>query len=250
VTRVPGTRQVILTGVIGTKSPAVRQEIAVDDPALFAARALYDVLLNRGIPVRGRPVARHRIAQVIDPVQGKVLATRQSPPLSELLQGAIKVSQNLHSELFQREVAVVKQGQGTFESGLREMRVLLTELRIPQADFVSEDASGLARNDELTPRALTQLLTAMDKGDQRDLWRSLFPVGGVDGTLSSRLCCSSEPAAIRAKTGTLSRAIALSGYADSPGNGRLAFSILVNNFAASSSEVRAWVDRLATVLIE
>ena len=116
--------------------------------------------------------------------------------------------------------------------------------------MVSEDGSGLARNDEVTPRALTQLLVAMDKGEQRGVWRSLFPVGGQDGTLSSRLCCSSEPVSIRAKTGSLSRAIALSGYADSKSNGRLAFSILVNNFAASAAEVRAWVDRLAMVLVE
>jgi D-alanyl-D-alanine carboxypeptidase/D-alanyl-D-alanine-endopeptidase (penicillin-binding protein 4) len=59
-----------------------------------------------------------------------------------------------------------------------------------------------------------------------------------------------ETVGIRAKTGTLNRAVALSGYADSPANGRLAFSILVNNFAAPTSEVRAWVDRLALALVE
>ncbi len=250
VTRIPGTRQLVLTGVITTKSSVLRQTVAVDDPALFSAYALYDALLRRGIPVRGRPVARHRVAQVLQPVDGRILATRQSPPLSELLQAAIKVSQNLHAELFLREAAAVRLGQGTVENGLRDLRVLLTELRIPPADFVSEDGSGLARNDEVTPRAFTQLLVAMDKGEQRDLWRSLFPVGGQDGTLSSRLCCTSEPVSIRAKTGSLSRAIALSGYADSRSNGRLAFSILVNNFAASATEVRAWVDRLASVLVE
>ena len=41
------------------------------------------------------------------------------------------------------------------------------------------------------------------------------------------MCCSSEAHAIHAKTGTLARAIALSGYAESPARGWLAFSILV-----------------------
>ena len=250
VARIPGTRQVVVSGVITSRSGAVREVVAVDDPALFTAYALYNALLRRGIPVRGRPVARHRVAQILAPTEGRVLATRTSPPLSELLQATIKVSQNLHAEMYLREVGAAKQGQGTVANGLRELRVLLTELRIPAADVVSEDASGLARNDEVTPRAFTQLLVAMDRSEQRELWRSLFPVGGQDGTLSARLCCASEPVSIRAKTGTLSRAIALSGYADSKSSGRLAFSILVNNFAASAAEVRAWVDRLAMVLVE
>jgi serine-type D-Ala-D-Ala carboxypeptidase/endopeptidase (penicillin-binding protein 4) len=245
-TRVPGSRQVLLAGTVSARTATA---IAVDDPALFAAHALYDALLRRGVTVRGRPVARHQMGAAVEQ-EGVVLATRRSPPLSEILRATIKVSQNLHAEMLLREVAFVKQGQGTVDAGLREMKVLLSELRIPVASLVSEDGSGLARNDELTPRAVTQLLTAMDASELRELWRGLLPVGGQDGTLSSRLCCSVEALAIRAKTGSLSRAVALSGYADSLSNGRLAFSILVNNFSATSAEVRAWVDRLASALVE
>ena len=250
VTRVPGSRQVLLSGTIHTGTATLREVVPVDDPALFAAHALYDALLRRGVAVRGRPVARHRIDQISGPEEGTVLARRSSPPLSELLQTTLKVSQNLHAEMLLREVGFAKQGQGTVAAGLREMRTLLTELRIAPSSWVSEDASGLARNDEVTPRAVAQLLTAMMAGDQRELWRGLLPVGGQDGTLSARLCCVSDNVSIRAKTGSLSRAVALSGYAESRENGRLAFSILVNNFAASAAEVRAWVDRLASTLVE
>ncbi|MEO5926004.1 MAG: D-alanyl-D-alanine carboxypeptidase/D-alanyl-D-alanine-endopeptidase [Bryobacteraceae bacterium] len=250
VTRVPGSRQVLLTGTINTRTAALRETIAVDDPALFVAHALYDALLRRGVSIRGRPTARHQLGQTNSQEPGTILATRQSPPLSEILRTAVKVSQNLHIEMLLREVGFVKQSQGTVEAGLREMRPMLTEFRIAPAALVTEDGSGLARNDEVTPRAVTQLLTMMAASEQRDLWRALLPVGGQDGTLSNRLCCVVETVAIRAKTGSLSRAIALSGYADSPSNGHLAFSILVNNFAGSAADVRAWVDRLATALVE
>jgi serine-type D-Ala-D-Ala carboxypeptidase/endopeptidase (penicillin-binding protein 4) len=250
VTRVPGSRQVLLSGTIHAGTTALRETIAVDDPALFVANALYDALLKRGVSIRGRPTARHQLGSLSAQDPGTVLAVRQSPPLSEILRATIKVSQNLHAEIFLREVGAVKQNQGTVEAGLRELRAMLTEFRIAPAAFVSEDGSGLARNDEVTARAVTQLLTTMAAGEQRDLWRSLLPVGGQDGTLSNRLCCVAETVAIRAKTGSLARSVALSGYADSPTNGHLAFSILVNNFSASAAEVRAWVDRLATILIE
>jgi len=81
-------------------------------------------------------------------------------------------------------------------------------------------------------------------------WLSLLPVGGEDGTLQHRLCCVSDGRLVRAKTGTLTRAITLSGYADSRTRGRLAFSILINNFSAPQAEVRAWIDKIALSLVE
>ena len=249
VTRVPGSRQILLDGAIGPR--AVRTElVAVDDPALFAAHALYDALLRRGVRVRGRPAARHNVLPRNVLYPGTTVFTRKSPPLAELLRAMLKVSQNLHAEMLLREVGLRTQGQGTVEAGLREMRIFLGELQIPASAWVSEDGSGLARNDEVSPRAVTRLLTAMAAGPHRALWRELLPVGGQDGTLSNRLCCTTDVVSIRAKTGSLSRAVTLSGYADSPANGKLAFSILVNNFSAPSQEVRAWVDRLASTLVE
>lgn len=247
LTRVPGSREIIVTGTIGANAQPHRESVAVEDPALFAAHALYDALLRRGIPVRGRPAVRHRTVAAYVASDGQVLATRQSPPLSEVLEMMVKESQNLHAEMLLREISFKLRGQGTTEDGLREMRTFVEELKIPSTGWRSEDGSGLARNDVVTPEAIARLLAAMDSVEA---WRSLLAVGGQEGTLSDRLCCLVDPVSIRAKTGTLNRAVALSGYADSPANGRLAFSILVNNFSAPTSEVRRWVDSVASALVE
>jgi D-alanyl-D-alanine carboxypeptidase/D-alanyl-D-alanine-endopeptidase (penicillin-binding protein 4) len=232
IAHAPGSRQILLSGIIAQDT---RRQIAVDDPALFAAHALYDALLRRGVTVRGRPVARHGVGAPT----GELLASRTSPPLSQILQTMLKESQNLHAEMLLREIG-----------GLRALEAFVTELQIPSTEWRSEDGSGLARNDMVTPHAVVRLLQTMDAGSHGELWRALLPVGGQDGTLSDRICCLSQEVTIRAKTGTLSRATALSGYAESRGNGRLAFSILVNNFAEPTAAVRSWVDRLATVLVE
>ena len=247
VTRVPGTRQLLFTGSINTKTSASHQLIAVDDPALFAAHAMYSALLRRGVAIHGRPVARH-YGSMPGASAPRLLASRQSPRISEIVETMLKESQNLHAEMLLREVGFVRQGQGTVAAGLREMQAMLAELQISTNDFRSEDGSGLARNDLVSPRALTTLLTAMDR-KYGESWRSLLPASG-EGTLNNRLCCVGDTISIRAKTGSLNRAIALSGYADSAANGHLVFSILVNNFATPSSEVRAWVDRLATALVQ
>jgi D-alanyl-D-alanine carboxypeptidase/D-alanyl-D-alanine-endopeptidase (penicillin-binding protein 4) len=249
--RVPGTRQVLLTGSIGIRSGGAEETLAVDDPALFTAQALYDALLRSGVAIHGRPVARHRMIPGAKPQpQGEVLATRTSPPLSELLQAFIKVSQNLHAELALREVAFMRKGDGTLDAGFSELLALLNEVHISPVEWRTEDGSGLARNDEVTPAAITRLLRYMENSPNGSVWHSLFPIGGQDGTLGQRLCCTSDGSRIRAKTGTLTRSVALSGYADSRSHGKLAFSILVNNFAAPAPEVRDWVDKIALELVQ
>ncbi|MBZ5634997.1 MAG: D-alanyl-D-alanine carboxypeptidase/D-alanyl-D-alanine-endopeptidase [Acidobacteriia bacterium] len=254
VTRLQGSRQLLVWGSIPLAGATAREIVALDDPALFAACALYDALARRGVAIRGRPVARHRSASEDPwPVEGEVIATRTSPPMVEILQVIQKVSENLHAELMLREVARVTRGAGTRESGLQELGTWLTSIGIKTEEWRAEDGSGLSRNDEVSPRAVTSLLSHMAASKNGTAWLSLLPVGGEDGTLEHRLCCVSDASVarkVRAKTGSLTRAVALSGYADSRTRGRLAFSILVNNFSAPQAEVRAWVDRIALALVE
>ncbi len=160
------------------------------------------------------------------------------------------LSVNLHAELLLREVGRVTRGEGSTAAGLAEMTAYLTGIGAQPGDWRLEDGSGLARNTLVTPRLLTHILAREAQSADSALWTSLLPAGGQDGTLSRRLCCMSGGRGIHAKTGTLSRALALSGYADSATHGQLAFSILVNDFSAPPAEVTAWIDKIATALLE
>ena len=180
----------------------------MDDPALFAASALYDALTRRGIAIRGRALARHRaIGEPYIAVEGEELASRVSPPLSELLQMMDKVSQNLHAELLLREVGRVTRGEGTTGAGLAEMNSYLAETAGAQpGDWRLEDGSGLARNTLVTPRLLTHILTRMAQSESR---RLDFAAARRRGRWNPEppLCCQSGAAALRARPATLSRAL-------------------------------------------
>ena len=253
VSRLPGSRQLQLWGSVPLNG-AVGVTVAVDDPALFAACALYDALVKRGVSVRGRAVARHRSVSEDEPSgkdEGQVLASRTSPPLAELLQVVDKVSQNLHAELLLRETGRVAKHSGTGEGGIEALEEFLMELGAAKEDYALEDGSGLSRNALVTPRLMTRILAHMYAGANRETWVNLLPVGGEDGTLQNRMgCCKATATHIHAKTGTLARSVALSGYADRGERGMLAFSILVNNFSAHASDVRTWVDKMALTLLE
>jgi D-alanyl-D-alanine carboxypeptidase/D-alanyl-D-alanine-endopeptidase (penicillin-binding protein 4) len=251
ISRVQNSRQLLLWGSIPARHAAIGETLAVDDPALFAAEALYDALARRGVAITGKAVARHRaVEDDYDPGPSAELAVRVSPPLVQLLQVTDKTSQNLHAELMLREVGRVMRRTGTREAGVEEMATLFKEAGASAGDARVEDGSGLARNVMVAPRLMTRILAYLYGSKFREAWISLLPIGGEDGTLKHRLCCSADAANIHAKTGTLSRAIALSGYAKSKTRGWLAFSIIVNSFSAPSSDVRKWIDKIALELTE
>jgi D-alanyl-D-alanine carboxypeptidase/D-alanyl-D-alanine-endopeptidase (penicillin-binding protein 4) len=245
----PDSKHWILDGVMPLgQSMAVL--LPVDDPALFAATALYDALTRRGVAIRGKPVAWHRaFNEAYRMPEGEELASRTSPPLGEILQTMNKLSINLHAELLLREVGRVRRGEGSNEAGIAEAAQFLKESGIPEADWRADDGSGLSRNNLVTPRLLTQVLVQQYRKYGEE-FVALFPAGGEDGTLDQRLCCVSEGRGIHAKTGTLARAATLSGYAESTTNGRLAFAILVNGFSVQPATVRSWIDKIATALLE
>lgn len=248
--RAPGSREVILRGTVRMGDEVPPQWIAVDDPALYSATALYQALVRRGISVRGHPVSRHRWAgdgaPSLPPV---VLAERQSPPLIEVLRVVDKISSNLWAELVLREVARVRTGTGSRDAGMKELTEFLKEIGLGSQDYSFSDASGLSRLTLVKPVAVVALLEYMYRSPVRDLWCGILPIGGFDGTLMKRF--GGDPAArnLQAKTGSLTHVSALSGYAASARYGNLAFSILVNHTSAPASEVRDVIDRMGLALV-
>lgn len=249
VDRQPGSRVLFISGSTPPATGAATQLIAVDDPALFAAQALAQLLRERGVILQGSVRALHRLPgrPAAEP-EGLVLARRLSSPLIETLRVTNKVSQNLHAEIVLREVGLVRRGEGSAEAGLKEMSELLTSLGLDKLDSSFADASGLSRRTLVTPTAITTLLRYLHQGELGDAYASTLPIAGEDGTLASRFRGVRGAATVRAKTGSISHVSALSGYTTDGAARRVAFSIVVNNFTAPTSEIRAILDKIAVVI--
>ncbi|HWB84852.1 MAG TPA: D-alanyl-D-alanine carboxypeptidase/D-alanyl-D-alanine-endopeptidase [Bryobacteraceae bacterium] len=255
--RLPGSRQLRLWGTLPMNRTETMQ-VAVDDPAEFAAMALRRALEERGITVTGGIAVAHEYPnQEQDLTQrpeapaptGYELARRTSGPLIEDLQVTDKVSQNLHAELALRAVARERRHIGSIEAGLAELQLFLDEAGIPKEAYSLHDGSGLSRLNLVTPAAVVGLLRYMYRSPFREDWISLLPVGNQDGTLTTRLN-GAAAGLIHAKTGSLSHVSALSGYAVRPDGTWLAFSILVNNHDGPNGEVRGVIDRICSLMVE
>ncbi len=243
--RMPGSNELTISGVIQLRSQEQKTRLAVDDPALFAAKALRFVLEQHGITVRGRAVARHRRTdETAFPAPAVELARYSSPPLADALRIIDKESQNLHAEMVLREVARQQTGFGTRREALNQLQEFLTEIGVPGKQDHFEDGSGLSRLTLTTPATTAQLLLSMWRSPNRETWVGLLPVGGEDGTLDKRFKGFTDANAVHAKTGSLTHVAALSGYILPPGGRALIFSLMTNNFNAPASEVREIADKI------
>jgi serine-type D-Ala-D-Ala carboxypeptidase/endopeptidase (penicillin-binding protein 4) len=79
-------------------------------------------------------------------------------------------------------------------------------------------------------------------------FRDSLAIAAVDGTLKNRFKDTPAQGNLSAKTGTLSDAIALSGYVKPDTYDELAFSIMLNHGEISAKDLRAIVDAIALLL--
>ena len=248
VTRRPDSNEVKLSGTIGMTAGTWKEDVAVEDPALFAAEALIDALEEQNITVRG--AARSEYGE--RSASGNVLAVHESEPLWEDLQVIHKVSQNLHAEMLLREVGHFSEGTGTQEAGRAERDKFLTEIGITRegTGVALYDGSGLARPGLPTPASTVTLLRYMWQRPEHDVWLQTLPVGGIDGSLEHRFAKIQGAERVHAKTGSISHVNTLSGYIETKRHRWLAFSVMVNATAAPESEIRAFIDHLCALFLQ
>ena len=259
--RAPGARELALWGDISIHSRGRKLNVAVDNPALFAARAFHHVLSEMGIEIAGEAEARHAMGhqfpslkRVADPkteTYPTELAGVRSASLAETVKIVNKVSQNLHAEMLLREVARRRRGVGSFQAGLEDLEDFLEkDVGLREQEFKLADASGLSRSNLVSPAATVKLLAYMWKSENRETFVASLPIAGEDGTLDWRFSRTPARGKIRAKTGTLAHVTAISGYISTADDRGLAFSIMVNNYGVQASYIRNLVDKICVALAE
>lgn len=107
------------------------------------------------------------------------------------------------------------------------------------------DGSGLSRYNLITPQSIAQVLLKLWKEQSREQIFSLFPAGGVNGTISDWYAGKNDKPYVFAKTGSMGGVHCLSGYVVCRSGKTLIFSFMHNNFVGSS---RAWKLEMQRIL--
>jgi serine-type D-Ala-D-Ala carboxypeptidase/endopeptidase (penicillin-binding protein 4) len=192
--------------------------VAVREPLPWFQRALADALEQSGIRVDAN-------APEVDDEDLYVHRTPLQPALVRMLES----SSNFDAEQCVRVLGANKSGDGSLQGGVAAVRKQLDEAIGNCGDkLVQVDGSGLSRGNETTPSLLVRALRSAVASRDADAFLSALPVGGETGTLSGRFERSPVRGRVRAKTGWIRGASALSGILERKDGSRCAFAILMN----------------------
>jgi D-alanyl-D-alanine carboxypeptidase/D-alanyl-D-alanine-endopeptidase (penicillin-binding protein 4) len=241
----PGSNLFRLSGTLPIGAEPWQGSVAIADPARYAAVVFGELLAARGIRPSGG------VATSSDPLPGgiRVLAGRDSEPMSEIVKVINKRSQNLHTEILLRLLGARVKGEGTVEAGHEAELDFLRRLGAGAESWDLRDAAGLSRSDVVTPHGLTGLLAGMARHPHAAAFRDSLPVAGVDGTLENRMKGTPAAGRVQAKTGSLRQVNALAGYATRRDGERLVFAIMLNHQTAGGSAAIGAIDDIVNVLV-
>jgi len=167
----------------------------------------------------------------------RLLATVQSPTLSEVVRDINKYSNNVMArQLFLTLGAVGAGAPASADKSGRVIRQWLTGKGLSFPELTLENGSGLSRVERISARSLGQLLLAAFKSPLMPELMASLPVTAVDGTMKKRLSGADVAGQAHIKTGSLSGVRAIAGYVLDAQGRRVVLVLFINHANAGNAQ--------------
>ncbi|MET7694427.1 D-alanyl-D-alanine carboxypeptidase/D-alanyl-D-alanine-endopeptidase [Streptomyces sp. NPDC005483] len=224
----------------------------VQDTSLDAGQAFAELLAQHGVTVAG-DVTRGTADRTDVPV-----ARHMSAPLADIVKKMLKTSDNNIAETLLRMTALGAGRPATFEGGTEVIREVLGRYGVSLDHFEIHDGSGLSRTDRIPAATLAQILELLTEPHHAHTLGAILdglPVAGEAGsTLGPEWGRFDDPNSqcavgkVRAKTGTLTGALALSGLTRTDDGEWRVFSFIENGSTAAPNDTKDAMDGLAATV--
>ncbi|WP_158228046.1 D-alanyl-D-alanine carboxypeptidase/D-alanyl-D-alanine-endopeptidase [Pseudonocardia sp. MH-G8] len=229
----------------GRVDPGLQDGPRVEDPALGAGRALAEEL---GVDTVDEGTA---------PPGAVGLASVSSAPVVELVEHALRTSDNTLADMLAHEVSIARDDEGSFDGAARQVLAALRQAGIDPADAHLVDGSGMSTLNKVPPQLLGAVLAAAAAPTENPLEPQFLrpilsglPVAGGSGTLVNRYARDGDAAlgrgVVRAKTGSLTGVSSLAGIVTDTDGRLLVFALMSNG--ANPGDVRPLHDEMAADL--
>ena len=214
-----------VSGSIGVDAGPHSYSYIVEDPASFTTGAFLAALRRNGVTVGGS------MTLAPTPSGAESLIVWESAPLETLLTVMNRESVNVIAEHLFRAASrgADRRTMGAAVTADTALRSLLQRTAGVRTDAIrSSDGSGLSQLDQVSPRAMVQLLSWADHSTWGPLLHASLPLAGESGTLRGRMKFTTAQTNLHAKTGTTNDVVALAGYVTARNGELLAFCLLYN----------------------
>lgn len=243
----------IVRGTIPSGSGIFKVSGSIPDPPYFAAWHLRRTLQEKGIEVMDSATTQIFLQHNnYDFQPRRTFLSWRSPRLSTIVERTNLESVNLYCESLVKVLGLEIGKGGTNAAGIDVIKDFWRSQGINTHGMFMQDGSGLSGRNGLTPLQLTTMLRTIASDNQwfMPFYQSL-PEAGLTGTMKGMF--KNYPLAIgkiRAKTGSISRVRSFSGYVNTLDGRMLAFSVILNNFTCSQTEIRKRLEPFMADLVK
>ena len=219
-------------------------EAVMKDPAKSTANYFADALTARGIAAT---LGERKIASET----ATVLTSIKSATVTDIVERMITTSNNTMAEFLAHHVGGAS-GAYSYEAGATATTQALSAAQIDLTGVSIIDGSGLSRSNRVSAKSLVSALSYANSTDGT-AWTNLsgLPIAGISGTLVDRYDVG-EPGrgTVRAKTGTLSKVVSLSGTIIDESGELLIFTFIANEVPSGTKAGEAALDEVVKALAQ
>lgn len=238
---VPLDKKRKIFGEVPSNQTRISLKSDIPDPGLFLGQYFYNYLKNNGVVVKGKVLTARLTSK--NPKNPQVIATTNSVPLSDIVKILLTKSDNHYTEsLFQ----ILNKSENINIPEFWKEKGIDTDV------LIMRDGSGLSRSDVLSTKLLVDILSYMENNFDKKSeikFEELFPVAGVNGTVSEFLKNTPLEGKVRVKSGSMNGIQSYTGYVENNGN-KYAFAIVINHWNGNRSELRKEIEQLLNLLFK
>lgn len=181
------------------------ERVPVANAPAHAAAELTRLLRERGVEIAAEPTP----AAV--PAAATAVAHVDSAPLSAIVTGMLRASDNVAAEMIARELGLERHGAGTTNAGTVAVADVLRDAGVDVSGVDLTDGSGLAPTNRATCRSLLGALQSAPHGVDLP---GMLAIAGRAGTLHARMRGTPYEGRLFAKTGWIGGVVSITGRLD------------------------------------
>jgi D-alanyl-D-alanine carboxypeptidase/D-alanyl-D-alanine-endopeptidase (penicillin-binding protein 4) len=157
------------------------------------------------------------------------LAEYSGKDILGLLTDLNKDSNNHVAEMLTKAIAVKNNRVGSISEGVKIINNEVKSLLVNPEGYSFVSPSGLSPDNQVSAENMLKILEGFSTNKNiHDIFMKSLPIAGLDGTLKNRKIASVNTVWVKAKTGFITGAISLGGYAKKKDGTLVAFSFIYN----------------------